>query len=199
MTTEKAEETTMPEMTRIEEDLGYVRAAVARMDRSRSPAAIYFLWAAIVVAGFSLVDLAPRAVGLYWLVAGPGGFVLSVWLGWRASRRAGEMDRAEGLRHMLHWFGLLAAGVLAVLPVAAGQASWYGFAATMVLLTALAYWLAGVHGDRAMLAVGALLGAGYAVIVLVPGPVWTITGLLIGAAMAAAGWSAGRRRAPEAG
>jgi len=188
----------MPQMSRIEEDLGYVRAAVTRMDRFRSPAAIYFLWAAIVAAGFSLVDLAPRVVGLYWLAAAPAGFVLSVWLGWRASRRAGEMARAEALRHMLHWLGLLAAGGLALLPVLTGQTSRYGFAATVVLLTALAYWLAGVHGDRAMLVVGALLGAGYAVIVLLPGPVWTITGLLIGAAMAAAGWSAGRRRAPEA-
>jgi hypothetical protein len=188
----------MPEMSKIEQDLGYVRAAVTRMDRPYSPAGIYFLWAAIILAGFALVDLAPRVVGLYWLVAGPAGFALSFWLGWRSARRAGEFDRAEGRRHALHWFGLLAAGSLAVLPVATGRMDWHGFAATMVLLSALAYWLAGVHHDRAMRVVGPLLGAGYAVVVLLPGPVWTITGVLIAAALAVAGWSARRERAAGA-
>jgi hypothetical protein len=185
----------MPETSKLEEDLGYVRAAVARMDRSPAPAAIYFLWAAIVCAGFALVDLAPRAVGLYWLAAGPAGFALSMWLGRRAARRAGEVDRAETRRHALHWLGLLGAGGLAVLLVTAGRIDWYGFGAVVVLLSALTYWLAGVHHDRAMLAVGALLGAGYAVVVLLPGPMWTLTGVLIGGALAAAGWSARRGRA----
>jgi hypothetical protein len=185
----------MPETSKLEEDLGYVRAAVTRMDRAPAPAAIYFLWAAIVLAGFALVDLAPRAVGLYWLAAGPAGFALSMWLGWRAARGAGEIDRAETRRHALHWLGMLGAGGLAVLPVAIGRVGWYDFAATAVLLSALSYWLSGVHGDRAMLVVGALLGAGYAVVVLLPGPVWTITGVLIAAALAVAGWSARRGRA----
>jgi hypothetical protein len=192
----------MTEMSRIEEDLGYVRAALGRGRRGQSPAGIYFLWAAIVLAGFSLVDLAPRIVGLYWLIAAPVGFLASAWLGWRASRRMGELDRAAGRRQMLHWLGLLIAGALAVLPVVAGhgsggqgsggQASWYGFGATVVLLSALTYWLAGVHGDRPLLVVGALLFGGYAVVVLLPEPAWIVLGVLSGTAMAVAGWSARR-------
>lgn len=188
----------MTEMSRIEEDLGYVRAAIARGRQRSSPAGIYFLWAAIVLVGFSLVGLAPRWVGLYWLIAAPAGFVVSAWLGWRASRRQGEVDRAAGNRHMLHWLGLLIAAALAVLPVAAGQATWYGFGATVVLLTALAYWLAGVQGDRPMLAVGTLLFAGYAVVVLLPEPAWIVIGVLCGAALAAAGWLARRGEVAEA-
>ncbi len=186
----------MTEMSRIEEDLGYVRAALGRERRGRSPAGIYFLWAAIVLAGFSLVELAPGIVGLYWLIAGPAGFVASLWLGWRASRRMGEVDRAAGRRVTLHWLGLLIAGALAVLPVVGGrdggEGSWYAFGATMVLLSALTYWLAGVHGDRPLLVVGALLFGGYAVVVLLPEPAWIVIGVLCGAALAVAGWSARR-------
>lgn len=192
----------MTEMSRIEEDLGYVRAALGRGGRGGSPAGIYFLWAAIVLAGFSLVELAPGIVGLYWLIAGPAGFLASGWLGWRASRRMGELDRAAGRRRMLHWLGLLIAGALAVLPVVGGherggEASWYAFGATMVLLSALTYWLAGVHGDRPLLVVGALLFGGYAVVVLLPEPAWIVIGVLSGAALAVAGWSARRGELAE--
>lgn len=182
----------MTEMSRIEEDLGYVRAALGRGRRGRSPAGIYFLWAAIVLAGFSLVELAPGIVGLYWLIAGPAGFLASLWLGWRSSRRMGEVDRAAGRRVTLHWLGLLIAGALAVLPAVGGSGDWYAFGATMVLLSALTYWLAGVHGDRPLLVVGALLFGGYAVVVLLPEPAWIVIGVLSGAGLAAAGWSARR-------
>ena len=90
---------------------------------------------------------------------------------------------------------LVRLGNLATIEAAAGAVF---FGAVVVLLSALTYWLAGVHHDRAMLAVGALLGAGYAVVVLLPGPMWTLTGVLIGGALAAAGWSARRGRAATA-
>lgn len=188
----------MTERSRIEEDLGYVRAAIGRGQRGRSPAGIYFLWAAIVLVGFSLVDLAPGIVGVYWLIAAPVGFAASAWLGARASRRLGELDRAAGRRNLLHWLGLLIAGALALLPVVSGQGSWYGFGATVVLLSALTYWLAGVHGDRPLLVVGALLFGGYAVVVLLPEPAWIVIGVLSGGALAVAGWSARRGELAEA-
>ena len=187
----------MGETHKLGEDLDYVRSALDRGRIDGSPAAIYWIWAAIIFVGFALVDLAPRTTGPYWLVAAPVGFAASMWFGRRSAERLGEINRAGVRRHLLHWSGLLIAALLALVPVVAGKANGFDFATTMVLLAGLTHWLAGVHGDRPMFVSGTLLFAGYAMVILLPGPAWTVLGVVVGAALALAGWSARRSSGGE--
>jgi hypothetical protein len=168
-----------------EEDLQFVRRAVRRDSGGRIPAAIALLWAVISLVGFPLVDFAPHWVPRFWMVAGPAGFLLSLAIGVRSARAAGEADRAEGMRWAAHWLGLLLAIALSVLARTTGAVSWEGFGATIVLLVAVAYFTAGVHLARPLLGVAAVLAAGYVAVLLVPGHTWTWLGVLTAAALVA--------------
>ena len=143
------------------EDLRYVKRALERDERSPFPFSIALLWAVICGIGFPVNDLAPGRAGLFWSVAAPLGFVLSCWLGFRSSRRAGALDRRAGRR----WAGHFGALLLAALAVLAGSAfgglSGAEAGAAMVLLTGLTYLLAGVHLSPPLAWVGGLLLAGY--------------------------------------
>ena len=68
----------MADLDRLEQDLGFLRRAVDGA-APRSPASIYFLWAVLVLAGFALVDLNENRVGLYWMIAGPAGGLISAY------------------------------------------------------------------------------------------------------------------------
>ena len=98
----------MPDSKQLREDIEYVRAAAERSKPS-PVSAIYLLWALFGFCGFAMVDFVGelRWVGIYWLFAGPVGFVLSMWLGMRANHDAGLRNRAEGTRHGLHWLAFM--------------------------------------------------------------------------------------------
>jgi hypothetical protein len=139
------------------------------------------------------MDVAPRAVPWFWAIASPLGFALSVWLGGRAARSAGEVDRGEGGRWAAHWLGLLGAIALAALAVFAGKISWDAFGAVVLLLVAVAYFAAAVHLHRSLLLVAAILAAGYLIVLYVPGRTWTFVGLATAGALVAVALL-GRRR-----
>jgi hypothetical protein len=175
------------------DDLQFVRRVVARDAGGAFPLPIAALWAAIAVVGFALVDFAPRQAPLFWVVAGPGGFLASLWLGSRGARRAGEADRGEAFRWGAHWGGLLLAIALSTLAVVAGEASWSGFGATLLLLMGVAYFTAGIHLHRSLLLVAAILAAGYPAVLFLDRYAWTAVGVATAAAMLA-GALAGRRK-----
>ena len=174
----------MTDTERIREDIAYVRAAAERADTVHDPA-YYLLWAAIVLCGFILPDFAATRpwIGTYWFLAGTGGAGVSVWLGVRAGRRAGQADRRKGARTLLHWGAFIAAGWLGGLLVATGQLTPDGYGAFWVLLMALSYCQAGVHLDRRLAPVGVLIGVGYLITFVVPGYRWSIAGALIAAGL----------------
>ena len=68
------------------------------------------------------------------------------------------MTTADGLRHMLHWGGMVTAVFLAVLLPANGFMRWDGLGRAILLILALSYFQAGVHLDRALLWIGLLMG-----------------------------------------
>ena len=105
----------MDHLERLEGDLSFVRGALDASTRSKSPSALYFLWAAIVLIGFALVDFQPDLVPEYWTVAAPAGFVASAYLGWRHARRIGQGSASAGRRHLLHWGAVLAVVAIAAL------------------------------------------------------------------------------------
>src|SRR4051812_21389898 len=109
----------MSEPHEIGEDLRFVRDAVSRRDRpARGPVAIYYVWAAYVMIGYAMIDLAPRQAGWFFLIGGIAGGVLSGVIGTRAQAILGQRDRAQGRRMARHWMGgillaIVATGALA--------------------------------------------------------------------------------------
>ncbi|WP_147654036.1 hypothetical protein [Vulcaniibacterium gelatinicum] len=184
---------------RLQQDLAYVASAVRHHERTAGVPAIYFLWAAVIAVGFALPDVAPRQAGPFWLVAGPGGGLLSWWLAARAERRRGVNDVATGRRHGLHWLIGGAGFLLVALPALAGRVSGADAAPGFLLVAGLLYALAGVHLERPLLWSGLLMLVAYAVLVLFAPPyAWTLTGATIALALAWAGLWARRVRVAEA-
>ncbi|MGH8030708.1 MAG: hypothetical protein ACREO3_12335 [Arenimonas sp.] len=181
----------MSDIDHLKDDLAYVRAAVVRGRDDRGTAPSYFLWALIIGIGFALPDFAPRAAGWFWVVAGIGGGIASVWLGYRHNARRGVQDPAVGRRHGAHW---LLTGIAVAVPMGA---IWLGrlpapVAAPMVLATVgLGYALAGVHLHPPLRWAGYALLAGGVVLLLWPMPyLWTATGLTVALALAIGGVTA---------
>lgn len=185
--------------TEIRDDLSFVAGAVRRT-RSPGVPAILLLWALLIPAGFALADFAPRHAGLFWLVAGPGGGLLSFWLAHSAARAAGMVDRSLGRRHGLHWITLGVAYALFAATIATGRMDAAATAPVWLLLTAMAYAMGGAHleDSRGLLPAGAIMFAGYAALTWLPLPYpWTATGLIVSLSLVVAAVQS-RRAAPRA-
>jgi len=173
----------MPEIKQLEAHLGYVRSAVQESDVHRSVVAIHLLWAVLVPIGFSLMDFAPDYVPLYWTFVGPVGFVVSAALGWRAAVTRGQVNHMVGRREGLHWGATMGVIFLGVPLVATERIGQDEFGMFITLVLALSYFLAGVHVDRPLMAVGLVLMAGYVGLWFVPVYRWTFIGVLASGAL----------------
>jgi hypothetical protein len=175
------------------EDLGYVRDVVRRSERRAMPPAILRLWAAISIPGFAIIDVAPERSGLYWLVAGGLGFLLSIWLGGRGQRSAGQESAETGRRHMLHWAGM---GV-AIFLISFGAEGWgstpQASSHAILLMVALSYWLAGVHLVPALKWMGVAAGVVYVALAFIEGFAWpwTAAGIVVAAGLVVASFAGG--------
>ncbi|MCY4579944.1 MAG: hypothetical protein OXD31_12990 [Chloroflexi bacterium] len=182
----------MASSERIKDDLAYVRGAVERTGSVHVPA-VYLMWAAICLVGFSMSDFITNGwvgwsysvIGWYWTVMGPLGFGASWWLSARANERAGQMSRQVGNRWGLHWAAFGATGVLGIALALSGHVGWEVYGALWVLLLALSYTLAGVHLERRLLPIGLMLGVGYITILFLPDYGWIAAGALTAVALIA--------------
>lgn len=181
------------EVRNVEQDLGFVRDVVGRAERGAEPAAIYYLWALISLVGFALADFSPRQMSLFWAVAGPAGFLVSCWLGWRHGRATGLVSRADGTRYMAHWGGMGVAIVGVLLLAGTDALTEEGIGQVIVLLVALSYWLAGVHLVPVLKWVGLIAFAGFLAITLVEGfaYTWTAAGALLAIGLVVAARASG--------
>ncbi len=179
----------------IQSDLSYVRGAVDKSGKLHSPRAIYWMWALIVAVGFPLADLAPGYVGLYWMVMGPLGGILSGIMGYMYDRRVGQLDRAHGIKQGLHWGTMMVTIFATIILGMTGAIEWNQLHRVILLILALGYLLAGVHFERPLAWVGLVMFGGYFVTMLVHAYVWTIVGALVAIALVIAGFSGGRRAA----
>ena len=177
----------MDSFQQLEQDLHFVRTAVERADSDPTPRHLCFLWAAIALVGFALVDLRDAWVPIYWAVAGPAGFVLSAAIGWLHSRRRGQPASAIGARHLLHWGALVTTAFLAWLMPVQGVMSWTGIGPTILLLLALGYFQAGVHFDPAFRWIGLVLAFGYVFVLFVDAYAWLTLGVLFAVALVIVG------------
>jgi len=168
---------------KIQSDLGYVKNLVKKADRSPFPGSIYYLWAIMVLAGFSMVDFFPNWVGFYWMLAGPVGGLLSGFLGCRAGISKGQMDREVGTKHALHWGGMLVLICLAVLLAVRGFIQGAVLSQVILLVVTFGWWTAGVHFDRNFLWLGMVLAAGFVGTLFFSRFVWTAMGILLAASL----------------
>lgn len=168
----------MQPQSSIGEDLGYVRDVVRGASSAAFPPAIAYLWAAIGAVGFSLIDFAPELVAGFWSVAAPAGFILSAGLGWRHGRTVGQESRAGGRRHMLHWGALMVAIFLLYPLIAAGQLEGRTIAQVILLIAALAYFLASLHLAPALRWAALAMAIAYVVTLTIDRFAWTALGIL---------------------
>lgn len=187
----------MTDLSRIQDDLGFIRRTVDAAT-PHSPVSIYFLWAAICLAGFVLMDLQARHVGWYWMIAGPVGGLISVFLGWRGARKSGAMDRAEGLRHAQHWASMMVAIFLVVLLAGRGVIAWRALGPIILVILALTYFQAGIHLDPPLRWVGLLMVGGFFLVLSTAPYAWTIVGAAISLTLVLVGILESRRHAVEA-
>ena len=179
----------------VESDLSYVRDVVRRSDKQKSPPSIYYFWAVVSLIGFVIVDYSPQYAGMFWMVAGPGGWIVSALLARAWCRKTGEMNRRIGMRYGSHWAGLL--GGIFLLMFGAAQGAWDMEAAghLVLLVLSLTYFYAGLHMDRALLWVSLITLSGYIGLFFIDGPVWTIMGVAVAAGLALTPWLEGRDHA----
>lgn len=180
----------MSQLESARENLDYVSNTIRKHDRTPGDAPIYFLWAILVPIGFALPDFAPRFAGAYWFVAGIGGGLLSWWLGNRAARRRGVIDKDLGRRYGWHWAIGGIGFFLAALPMFVGVIDLAHGASLFLLVGGIIYLLAGLHLDRGILPSGIVMLVAYVVLLVTRLPyVWTISGLVIAVALAWTGVS----------
>jgi hypothetical protein len=191
----------MADERNLHEDFSYVRDVLDRAQgEARNSASIYFLWAAISFFGYAIIDFTPEKTGFYWMIAGPAGGILSGVLGKRAARRAGRASSRAGRVETLHWASLLV-GILLLVPlVTTGAIPGGELPRIILLLVAVAYFTAGLHLDRRMIPVAAVLAACYLLTVFARGLpyLWTVTGGILAAALVVAGLAAAVRARREA-
>lgn len=187
----------MNAVNELRDDLSYVSAAVKRT-RSAGVPSIMLLWAVLTPIGFGLADFAPQWCGMYWLIAGPAGGMLSMYLANVAAKSAGLVDKSLGRRHGLHWITMFAAYGLVAASALSGHMGGFALAPMFLLLTAVAYTLGGIHleDSKALLPAGLIMFIGYVVLEWAPVPYpWTITGLIVSASLVTAARGAARNQA----
>jgi len=189
----------MASTTNARDDLGYVRDVVNRSERNAFPAGIAYLWAAIGLVGFSLVDFAPERVGMFWSIAAPVGFFLSAWLGSRQAYTAGQLSARDGRGQLLHWGGLMVAIFLLYPLIAQGALEGEAVAQVILLFVALGYFLAGIHLIPALKWAALAMTIGYVITITVDGFAWTTLGVLYAAGLVISARVAGGGRGQQPG
>ena len=166
-----------------ESDIGYIRDLVKKSERKPTPASIYLLWAGIVLFGFAMVDFFPHFTGLYWMIMGPLGGVVSGLLGWRDGQSRGQLNRETGIRHALHWGGMLVLTGFVIILAIKGHIPEDEISRVILLVVTFGWWTAGVHFDRVFLWLGGLMGLGFVGTLIFPSYVWTALGAALALAL----------------
>jgi hypothetical protein len=192
----------MTDDRQIRDDISYVRSVVRRADREHNPASLYFLWAVLSFFGYAIIDYRPEATGLYWAIAGPAGGVASAFLATRAARKIGQMSDSDGWKDALHWGAMMFAALLLIPLVMTHRLAPDDIPRVILLILALTYWSAGLQRDRRFLTLGVVMAGTYLFTIFADRLpyLWTITGGILAASLAAAGVfaaAATSRRAPS--
>jgi hypothetical protein len=165
----------------IQDDLHFVRQAIARRTPHRSPAAILWTVAIYVLIGYTLLDIRPAWASWFLGIGGFAYWAIASLLSRRHIHKEGEYDRRELLRIRLHWGGGIALAVVACIALAAVVPALRGpaFGQVLVAMIGVVYFLGGVHLDPQFLWLGPVLIAGGVCVGFVPHYGWTALGVVI--------------------
>jgi len=135
-------------MTNADSNIEYVANVLRKADKpfSASPL-IYCLWGCIVLIGSGIAEFWVTYTTTYWLIVAPIGFLLSGWIGARASKALGQNDKELGIQSFNHFLIML---VFVFTAIFTKQYS------IIFLLVGLTYCLAGIYSDKIMLWIGGL-------------------------------------------
>jgi hypothetical protein len=173
------------ELQQLSDDLRFVRHAVEAQGKDINPIEarlVYGYWAAYVLVGYFLIDVAPDYIaGTFFMIGGiVGGFVSSA-IGKRAAAKYGEASAEDKRRTTLHWavgMPLVIAsgfGLVAVIPALRGVAG----SQVLLVMIGLVYYFWGVYVDRNFLWLGPVLIVGGLVVRFIPVYPWTCVGAVI--------------------
>ena len=171
----------MSDSMQVQEDLHFVRSALARRGQHRSPAPVLWTVAIYVLIGYPIIDFAPQWAGWFFGLGSIPMWGVLALVGRRQVRKEGEYDRKNILSIKLHWFGGIAlAGVFAMaLAIAIPALRGVGAAQVMVVMMGLVYFLGGVHFDRQFLWLGPVVMLGGVGVGFLPHYGWTSLGAVI--------------------
>ena len=182
----------------VESSIGYVRELVKKSERRPTPSSIYLLWAVIVLFGFAMVDFFPKQTGYYWMIMAPLGGAVSGLLGRRYGIRRGQLSREIGIRHALHWSGMLVLAGLVIVLAVRGHIPGNEVGRVILLIVTFGWWAAGVHFDRVFLWLGGLMGLGFVGTLFFEHYVWTALGAALALALTVIALRRGRPDDAEA-
>ena len=166
----------------LQQDLQFVRAAVARRDHNhRGPIAINYIWAIYVLVGYTLLDHNILAANWFFLIGGIVGGILSSIAGRRDSQKRGEHDGDIGRRAFLHFFAGIMLAIVGTVALAIVIPELRGTRGSQVLVVMIGiiYFLAGVHFERYFLWLGPVLVVGGVLVGFIHQNAWTLLGAVI--------------------
>ena len=172
----------MSDVKQLQDDLHFVRGAVARRERADyAPPGIMYVWVVYILVGYTLMDFRTQFAGPFFALGGIVGGILSAILGRMYSRKVGEHDTTTYFRALLHFGGgitVAAAGSLA-LRAFIGPISEMQVAQVFVVMIGLVYFLWGVHYQRYFMFLGPVVMAGGVLVGQIHHFGWTLLGAAI--------------------
>lgn len=161
----------------LEEDLAYVRATLDQA-RPLTPKSIPLFWGLAMLIGLPLGDFRSEWMSTYWMVVGPGGWVISGILAVLHGKKRGQLDRRSGYRQAAHWGAMVVIMLLLSALPAQGFIPWEAMGPIILLMLALTYATAAVHFGLLQLIPAILFAIAYGTMLLSPPYPWTIVGVL---------------------
>lgn len=128
----------------------------------------------LAAVGVGITKYAPMPGFWYWVAMVPTFGLACGYSSWARVRARGETVAGLVQRQALHWLGLLAAVGLIYLLTKTGRIDSQDAGLIALLCLALTTFLAGVHADWRISAVGGLLGGVVFALALVEQFVWVV-------------------------
>jgi hypothetical protein len=161
----------------LQEDLNFIRAAVNTQQRGSDVPAIGLMWGLFTLIGYPILDWRPEYEGVFWMIAGPVGGLISWRLAAARARRLGEAEKSA-VRFWLH-FAVCALAIFLLSPlVACGWLKPAGIGPVIVLFVAFNLALGAIYINPRMGWFALALALGYGLLFIMGSYVWTTIGAL---------------------
>jgi hypothetical protein len=172
------------DIEQLSSDLHFVREAVETRTKPNplETRLVYGYWALYVLIGYTLIDVSEAAAGVFFMIGGFAGGIVSWAIGKHVTKKYGQVARADDNRRAtLHWacgiiLSVIGAGALAmVIPELRGPAG----SQVLLMMIGLVYFFWGVWFDRNFLWLGPVLMLGAIAVSFIPVRPWTSVGIVI--------------------